>query len=133
MWTIALPLLGRFWKPLVLGVLVIGLLYGLNRWDNQRLEAMYHKGYDEAFWAVEQKERQIIAESEKISQENARELNFLENQQETVRQVVYEQINTYIKETVFECRPDAEYLRLYDSATANPLNTEKPSNTSDRS
>lgn len=133
MWTIALSLLGRFWKPILLGVLVIGLLYGLNRWDNQRLEAAYHKGYDAAFWAVEQKERQIIAESEKIAQENARELNFLENQQEIARQVVYEQINTYIKETVFECRPDAEYLRLYDNATRNPLNSEGSSNSPDRS
>ena len=132
MLTIALSLLGRFWKPLLLGFLVIGLGYSINRWDNKRLETAYHKGYDEAFWAVEQKEQQIIANSEKISQENARELNFLENQQEIVRQVVYEQINTYIKETVFECHPDAQYLSLYDNATRNPLNSEGTGNSTNR-
>lgn len=118
---------------MLLGFLIIGLGVVLNRWDNKRLEAAYHKGYDEAFWAVEQKERQIIEKSEVMSRENARELNFLENQQELKRRVVYEQITTYIKETVFECRPDAQYLSLYDNATRNPLHGEGAGNSTDRS
>ncbi len=130
--TLFLGLLARFWKPLLLGVLILTLAFFVNRWDNKRLEAAYKKGYDAAFWNLEQEEKRIIRESEKITQENARQLNFLENQQELKREVVYEQINTYIKETVYECKPDPEYLRLYDAATAATSEFEGTIRTPDR-
>lgn len=117
MLTLALGLLSRFWKPLLLVGLLLAGAFFVNRWDNKRLDHAFEEGRKAAFSDLDREERRIIKRSEEISQENARELNFLENQVELKREVVYEQVNTYIKETVIECKPDPEYLRLYDAAT----------------
>lgn len=132
MFTIALSLLGKFWKPILLGILIIGLGVAINRWDNKRLDSAYNDGYNAAISIAEKEEKRIIQESEKITQEMAREFGLALIAQKKEREIVYEQINTYVKETVFECRPDAEYLRLYDNATRNPLNSKGTSNPSNR-
>lgn len=120
MLAIALGLLSKFWKPLLLVGLLLAGAFFVNRWDNKRLDNAFEEGRKAAFSDLDREERRIIKRSEEISQENARELNFLENQVELKREVIYEQVNTYIKETVIECKPDSEYLRLYKLSGSPP-------------
>lgn len=112
---IALGVLKTFWKPILLGGLLIGGIWYIKHWDTTRLNKAYDRGYNAAFADIEREEKRIIRRSEEIATENARELNFLENQQEIKREVVYEQINTYIKETVVSCPITTEYLGVWDN------------------
>ena len=117
MLTIALGLLKQFWKPLLLGFIIIVAAWQIKAWDNARLKAQYDKGYKVAFIDQENEAQRLIRESDKIVQEQMRELFNLEGKETKHREVVYEQINTYIKETVTSCPLDAQYLLMWDSAT----------------
>ena len=121
--TVLLSLFIKFWKQIAIGVLILGLAFFINRWDNQRLEAAYRAGANAVQEHYAAEKRRIAKEAELISQEISREAF---GEMETVKQVLeknYEQVNTVI--TIYEkeintCSPHPEYLRVWDDSTAAP-------------
>lgn len=123
--SILIGLLVRFWKPLLLVVLLTIIAVYVKNWDNNRLDAVYKVGQKsvEDFYANE--ERKAIETATDMFEQNKKQLFQDLERQQVLNANLNKKIKEFNKRTTFSCSPTPEYLSLWDdrSKTNSPITT----------
>ncbi len=103
-----------------IALLITAAAIKINMWDNARLDKAYHDGANAMTLLYIQEMDKVQKETARITQLYGQELVKRLSAEQEARNPNIETINTYVKETVFSCSPDAKYLQLWDNTVADP-------------
>lgn len=110
----------KFWKPLLILIIISGSYFYVKNWYSDKLEEAYSRGAKDQLTSMKEEHERIIRDSEEMFQRNAELLE--ENQkirakkQENISAGIERVIRIYEKD-INSCSPHPEYLRMWDHIT----------------